>query len=169
MSRRFPFLSPQLCNKRLLHSEVLNNFPDWEVLPAMPSWERRGLSHHSQGEKFVRARGEEDWCNGFFVALLGKVLDHKKHERKGERKENTESDFSAEQVGSSKKKKKKSKEKDYECSDMEPAESCDLNEVDSAVKKKKKKKKAKSEESDEYSLASHSEETKKKKKKKSKD
>ena len=150
----------------LLHSEVLNNFPDWEVLPAMPSWERRGLSHHSQGEKFVRARGEEDWCNGFFVALLGKVLHQKKHERQGERKE---SDFSEELVGSVKKKKKKSKVKEYECSDMEPVDSYDQKEVESGVKQKKKKKKVKSEESDGDSRTSHSEEIKKKKKKKSKD
>ena len=131
----------------------------------MPSWERRGLSHHSQGDKFVRASAEEDFCNGFFVALLGKVLDHKKHERQGERKENTASEFSAEQVGALKKKKKKSKVKESECSDMEPIESYE----ESAVKQKKKKKKVKSEESDNDNRTSNSEKIKKKKKKKSKD
>ena len=69
----------------------------------MPSWERRGLSQYRQGDKFVRASAEEDWCNGFFVALLGKLTDDKNHETQEERQENTESD---EQVSTMKKRKK---------------------------------------------------------------
>ena len=155
-------------NMILLDSEVLKNFPGWEVLPAMPSWERRGLSQYSQGEKFVRASAEEDWCNGFFVALMGKLPDHENHDRQGETKINTESDFSTEQVGSLKKKKKR-KVKECESSDMEPVESSILKETESAVKQKKKKKKVKSEQSEEDSKTSQSEKIKKKKKKKSKD
>ena len=134
----------------------------------MPSWERRGHSDYSEGDKFVRATPEEDWCNGFFVALLGKLPDHKNHDRPGETKENTQSDFSREQVGSLRKKKKR-KVKECESSDMEPVQSADHKEVESAGKQKKKKEKGKSEESDDESRPSRSEKIKKKKKKKSKD
>merc|ERR1711915_1137141 len=114
-------------NERVV-TEVLKNFPDWEVLPAMPGWERRGLSQYEDGAKFVRASGEEDWCNGFFVAVLGKkvpVQDGK--ERKRGRKEETES---GEQNDSSEKKKKK-KESSKEL-DTPSLESHDVNETDTA-------------------------------------
>ena len=161
-------LYKEIISLTMFDSEVLGNFPGWELLPAMPSWERRGLAHYSQGDKMVRARPEEDWCNGFFVALLGKLPDHENHDRQGETKINTESDFSTEQVGSLKKKKKR-KVKECESSDMEPVESSNHKETESAVKQKKKKKKVKSEESEEDSKTSQSEKIKKKKKKKSKD
>ena len=118
--------------------EVLQNFPDWEVLPAMPGWQRRGLSHYPEGDKFVRASGEEDWCNGFFVAVMGRVPAHINREKKRKLKENRESE-STEQEDSLKKKKKKKKSKECESLESPPFESQDSKETEDEGEKGKVK------------------------------
>ena len=133
----------------------------------MPGWERRGHSQYPEGGKFVRASGEEDWCNGFFVALLGK-RGQEGNERKRGREGETES---VEQNNSLEKKKKKKKKEIVRDLDTPPAEFHDVNETDTAVKpKKKSKKKVSSWDSDEditVLRTSDSDKKKKKKKKKS--
>ena len=102
----------------------------------MPGWERRGHSQYPDGGKFVRASGEEDWCNGFFVAVLGKrVPGPDGNERKRGREDETES---VEQNNSLEKKKKKKKKEISRDLDTPPVESHDVNETDTAVKPKKK-------------------------------
>lgn len=52
--------------------EVLAACPDWDLLPALPDWPRRGLPVFPGAEKCVRCSPEEDLTHGFFVALFGR-------------------------------------------------------------------------------------------------
>jgi hypothetical protein len=79
---------------------------DYDVVPCLPTWERRGLDNYENGDKFVRADSSVDLCNGFFVA----VLERKK--RKKRKNEDVALDEVAaadcdKRVKKSKKKKKK--------------------------------------------------------------
>ena len=87
-------------------AKVISSNPEWKVSEGILStWTRRGLQTFPDGDKFVRAESELDWCNGFFVAVLERNSDFEVKEEKVNGK--------ATHI-SPKKEKKKKKNKDKE-------------------------------------------------------
>jgi len=152
-------------NEELILKVMQNNSNHWQVVPAMPAWERRGLGGsgpYPDGQKFVRADPEKDWCNGFFVAVLERrsdVLNNDGEEQIGEKarkvkkkkrnKENTdlEAETELETISKNltevKKKPKKIKhDKESVCSEdvVEKVIVEDTEASDNLIKPKKKKK-----------------------------
>ena len=121
-------------------AKVISSNPEWKVSEGiLNSWTRRGLSTFPDGEKFVRADSELDWCNGFFVAVMERITDIGGKEVIVNGEEKHESPIKE-------KKKKKHKEKEN-LSPNEKLEIQDLQEEevpkDEKIKKKKKKDKSK--------------------------
>lgn len=120
-------------------AKVISSNPEWKVSEGiLSSWTRRGIPTFPDGDKFVRADSELDWCNGFFVAVLERNSDFKV---KGEKVNGEETHISLKKE----KKKKKNKEKEKEnLSLSESLENQDLQEeevpAEQKIKKKKKKK-----------------------------
>ena len=57
-------------------AKVISTYPGWQVAEGvLTSWTRRGIQTFPDGEKFVRADSDQDWCNGFFVAVLERKSD----------------------------------------------------------------------------------------------
>ena len=125
-------------------AKVITSNPQWKVSESiLNSWTRRGLSTFPDGEKFVRADSELDWCNGFFVAVL---------ERNSDLCENREKVNGEETHIGLKKEKKKKKHKEKENltpnQNLENQELQDEEVITEVNVKKKKKKKDKSKETD---------------------
>lgn len=118
-------------------AKVISSNPEWSVSEGiLSSWTRRGLQTFPDGDKFVRADSELDWCNGFFVAVLERNSDFKVT---GEKVNGEATHISLKKE----KKKKKNKEKEN-LSLCESLENQDLQEeevpTEPKIKKKKKKK-----------------------------
>ena len=118
-------------------AKVISSNPEWKVSEGiLSSWTRRGLQTFPDGDKFVRADSELDWCNGFFVAVLERNSDFKVT---GEKVNGEATHISLKKE----KKKKKNKEKEN-LSLCESLENQDLQEeevpTEPKIKKKKKKK-----------------------------
>ena len=145
--------------------KITDEHPNWRVIQAMPSWERRGHEAFTDGDKFVRADPDKDLCNGFFVAVLERNLELKVENGVGEEQE--ESSVKS-------KKKKKKKDNDRENNDESkvpeiPKEEVEEENIDVKSVKEKKKKKKRDRETEDNQTVQDQNPVKKKKKKKDKD
>ena len=124
-------------------AKVVTSNPQWKVSEnILDSWTRRGLSTFPDGEKFVRADSELDWCNGFFVAVLERNSDFCENREKVN-EEGTH-------IGLKKEKKKKKHKEKENLTPNQILENQEFQEeeVITEVKIKKKKKKDKLKETD---------------------
>lgn len=132
-------------------AKVISSNPEWKVSEGiLSSWTRRGIPTFPDGDKFVRADSELDWCNGFFVAVLERNSDFKV---KGEKVNGEETHISLKKE----KKKKKNKEKEN-LSLSESLENQDLQEEEVPAEQKIKKKKKKKEKMKDIDIAENTDE-----------